>query len=153
MENQLLCGTILAERSVHPDLRLPARINSLSRRLAQDEQNSADNATAAEFAGWKLDLVHRRLSAPGGDNVSLTTSEFPLLEVFVKNSNRQMSRAELVKAVRGREMKGYDRTIDIHVSRLRKKIIPSDSDNQFIETVHGSRYMFCEYVQLNLPPV
>lgn len=131
---------------------LSARINSLSRRLAQDELNHADNATAAEFAGWKLDFVHRRLSAPGGDDVSLTTSEFALLEVFVKNSNRQMSRAELVKAVRGREMKGYDRTIDIHVSRLRKKIIPSDSDSQYIQTVHGGGYMFCEDVQLNLPP-
>lgn len=130
---------------------LSARINSLSRRLAQDEQNPADNATAAEFAGWKLDFVHRRLSAPGGDDVALATSEFALLEVFVKNSNRQMSRAELVKAVRGREMKGYDRTIDIHVSRLRKKIIPGEKDSQFIQTVHGGGYMFCEDVQLDLP--
>lgn len=71
--------------------------------------------------------------------------------MFVKNSNRQMLRAELVKAVRGREMKGYDRTIDIHVSRLRKKIIPGDNDSQFIQTVHGGGYMFCEDVKLDLP--
>lgn len=130
---------------------LSARINSLSRRLARDEVNPADNAIAAQFAGWKLDFVHRRLTAPGGEDISLTTSEFALLEVFVKNSNRQMSRAELVKAVRGREMKGYDRTIDIHVSRLRKKIIPGDNDSQFIQTVHGGGYMFCEDVKLDLP--
>jgi len=130
---------------------LSARINSLSRRLARNDVNPADNAIAAQFAGWKLDFVHRRLTAPGGEDISLTTSEFALLEVFVKNSNRQMLRAELVKAVRGREMKGYDRTIDIHVSRLRKKIIPGDNDSQFIQTVHRGGYMFCEDVKLDLP--
>ena len=69
----------LSEVELHELRELSARINSLSRRLAPDELNHADNATAAEFAGWKLDFVHRRLSAPGGDDVSLTTSEFALL--------------------------------------------------------------------------
>ncbi len=126
---------------------LSARINSLSRRLAKDAPAAA-NATSAEFAGWKLDFIHRRLTAPDGSVTPLTTSEYALLEAFVKNSNRQMSRAELVKAVRGREMKGYDRTIDIHVSRLRKKIEPSGDAPQFIQTVHGGGYMFCEPVSL-----
>lgn len=130
---------------------LSARINSLSRRLARDEQKPADTATTAKFAEWTLDFVHRRLSSPGGEDISLTTSEFALLEVFVKNSNRQMTRAELVKAVRGREMKGYDRTIDIHVSRLRKKIKPNEDQPQFIQTVHGGGYMFCEDVTLDMP--
>ena len=130
---------------------LSARINSLSRRLAQESPNPAESAASAKFAGWTLDFVHRRLSAPNGDDIALTTSEFALLEVFVKNSNRQMTRAELVKAVRGREMKGYDRTIDIHVSRLRKKIVPGSKDAQFIQTVHGGGYMFCEDVELEIP--
>ena len=81
--------------------------------------------------------------------MSLTTSKFALLEVFVKNGNRQISRAELVKSVRGREMKGYDRTIDIHVFRLRKKIEPAKNQPQFIQTVHGGGYMFCEPVDLD----
>ncbi len=128
---------------------LSARINSLSRRLNLEEEKPSDTATVATFADWKLDFVHRRLTSPGGEDVSLTTSEFALLEVFVKNGNRQMSRAELVKSVRGREMKGYDRTIDIHVSRLRKKIEPAKHQPQFIQTVHGGGYMFCEEVSLN----
>ena len=128
---------------------LSARINSLSRRLGQEDENPADSASTAEFAGWKLDFIHRRLTSPGGEDVSLTTSEYALLEVFVKNGNRQMSRAELVKSVRGREMKGYDRTIDIHVSRLRKKIEQSKNQPHFIQTVHGGGYMFCEPVSLD----
>jgi len=104
--------------------------------------------TSATFANWTLDFIHRRLTAPNGEQVSLTTSEFALLEVFVKNANRQMSRAELVQAVRGREMKGYDRTIGIHVSRLRKKIEPATNQPQFIQTVHGGGYMFCEPVSM-----
>ncbi len=125
---------------------LSARINSLSRRLAREDEQDQGAATSATFLNWKLDFIHRRLSAPNGEQVSLTTSEFALLEVFVKNGNRQMSRAELVQAVRGREMKGYDRTIDIHVSRLRKKIEPAKNQPQFIQTVHGGGYMFCEPV-------
>lgn len=127
---------------------LSARINSLSRRLMHDEEKPSEAATSAAFADWNLDFVHRRLTSPGGEDVSLTTSEFALLEVFVKNGNRQMSRAELVQAVRGREMKGYDRTIDIHVSRLRKKIEPAKNQPQFIQTVHGGGYMFCEPVTM-----
>lgn len=127
---------------------LSARINSLSRRLATEEPAAARISTA-EFAGWRLDFIHRRLTAPDGSVTPLTTSAYALLETFVKNSNRQMTRAELVKAVRGREMKGYDRTIDIHVSRLRKKIEPTSEAPQFIQTVHGGGYMFCEPVTLN----
>jgi two-component system, OmpR family, response regulator len=127
---------------------LSARINSLARRLARDDDQSQEAAASATFANWKLDFIHRRLTAPNGEQVSLTTSEFSLLEVFVKNGNRQMSRAELVQAVRGREMKGYDRTIDIHVSRLRKKIEPATNEPQFIQTVHGGGYMFCEPVSM-----
>lgn len=127
---------------------LSARINSLSRRLAQDDDQTQEQFTSATFANWTLDFIHRRLTAPNGEQVSLTTSEFALLEVFVKNGNRQMSRAELVQAVRGREMKGYDRTIDIHVSRLRKKIEPATNQPQFIQTVHGGGYMFCEPVSM-----
>ncbi len=127
---------------------LSARINSLSRRLAQDDDQTQEQFTSATFANWTLDFIHRRLTAPNGEQVSLTTSEFALLEVFVKNANRQMSRAELVQAVRGREMKGYDRTIDIHVSRLRKKIEPATNQPQFIQTVHGGGYMFCEPVSM-----
>jgi DNA-binding response OmpR family regulator len=127
---------------------LSARINSLSRRLSRDDDKPPETATSASFADWKLDFIHRRLTSPGGEDVSLTTSEFALLEVFVKNGNRQMSRAELVQAVRGREMKGYDRTIDIHVSRLRKKIEPAKNQPQFIQTVHGGGYMFCEPVTM-----
>ncbi len=126
---------------------LSARINSLSRRLAADDSPATPPASGT-FAGWKIDFVHRQLIAPDGNPVSLTTSEYALLETFVKNANRQMSRAELVKAVRGREMKGYDRTIDIHVSRLRKKIEPPADAPRFIQTVHGGGYMFCEPVKL-----
>lgn len=127
---------------------LSARINSLARRLGKEEPTTS-SASVAEFAGWRLDFIHRRLTSPEGTVTALTTSEYALLEAFVKNSNRQMSRAELVKAVRGREMKGYDRTIDIHVSRLRKKIEPASDTPQFIQTVHGGGYMFCEPVSLN----
>jgi DNA-binding response OmpR family regulator len=81
---------------------LSARINSLSRRLAADDGSGAAPPTSGAFAGWKIDFVHRQLIDPDGNPVSLTTSEYALLETFVKNANRQMTRAELVKAVRGR---------------------------------------------------
>jgi two-component system, OmpR family, response regulator len=135
------------------DLReLLARIKAVLRRLTPPEIPMSTPAAAApprdqhRFLGWTLDTAARRLTAPGGQDVSLTTGEFDLLVAFVQHAGRVLSRDFLLENTRGREAAPFDRTIDVQVGRLRKKLEADAENPQIIKSVRGAGYIF-------VPPV
>jgi two-component system OmpR family response regulator len=95
------------------------------------------------FDGWRM-LVHRReLRSPDGVGVSLSAGEFDLLLAFVQHPQRILSRDQLLDLARGRAAGLFDRSIDIQVSRLRRKIEPDPEEPSIIRTVRNGGYMFC----------
>jgi DNA-binding response OmpR family regulator len=98
------------------------------------------------FLDWELDLAARRLANRGGVEVVLTSGEFDLLSVFVRHPGRVLSRDFLLEQTRGREAAPFDRTIDVQVGRLRKKIEADPDDPQVIKSVRGAGYIL-------VPPV
>jgi len=133
------------------DLReLLARVKAVLRRLAPAE--SAPSTAAAtprsklRFAGWELDTAARRLTGPQGQDVALTTGEFDLLCSFAQHPGRVLSRDFLLEQTRGREAAPFDRTIDVQVGRLRKKLEVDSEDPQIIKSVRGAGYIL-------VPPV
>lgn len=126
------------------DLReLLARTKSVLRR-AKRLVSVADEAqkTKVLFAGWTLDLGSRQLWSPQGKEVPLTTGEFDLLAVFVNRPNRVLSRDELLDLTRRRKATPFDRSIDVQVGRLRRKIEVDSDRPAIIKTVRGAGYVF-----------
>ena len=139
------------------DLReLVARIKAVLRRIEPAPPASAAPAVAAMptppaggclgFLGWRLDLAARRLDDPTGDEVKLTTGEFELLATLAQHPGRVLSRDFLLERTRGREAAPFDRTIDVQVGRLRKKLEAEAENPQIIKSVRGAGYIF-------IPPV
>jgi len=121
---------------------LLARVKSVLRRAsARGEANKAPPQSAV-FNGWKLDLTSRELKAPSGEEVRLTTGEFDLLAAFVGNANQVLSRDRLLDLARNRASGPFDRTIDVQVGRLRKKLEDDPQNPSLIKTVRGSGYIF-----------
>ncbi|TAH41682.1 MAG: winged helix family transcriptional regulator, partial [Betaproteobacteria bacterium] len=105
----------------------------------------APPATAAELRAvgrCRLDVdAHRLFDAAGGE-LPLTAMEFDLLTVFIDHPNRVLSRDQLLTLTRNREWEPFDRSIDIRIARLRRKIEPDPEHPRVIRTVRGSGYMF-----------
>lgn len=127
---------------------LLARVKAVLRR-AQDVRNRKHiaGATTVRFAGWKLDLVQRRLESPEDVVVQLSTGEFDLLVAFAEHSQRILSREQLLDLSRRREAVPFDRSIDNQVSRLRRKIEANPKEPEIIITVRGGGYIFTPEVQ------
>lgn len=135
------------------DLReLLARIKAVLRRiLPADSAPAAASAPAPapalersvlHFAGWSLDTAARRLADAAGTEVVLTTGEFDLLQVLARHPGRVLSRDFLLEQTRGREAAPFDRTIDVLIGRLRKKLGDSADEPQLIKAVRGAGYLF-----------
>ncbi len=130
------------------DLReLLARIKAVLRRLTPNESLAEPAGSAGtargklRFAGWQLDLAARRLTSPQGQDVALTSGEFDLLCAFAQHPGRVLSRDFLLEQTRGREAGPFDRTIDVQVGRLRKKLEADAEDPQLIKSVRGAGYI------------
>ena len=137
------------------DLReLVARVRSVLRRIRASTASLAgdepDDDPVPEpclvFDGWRLDLASRSLSRPGGAQVALTTGEFDLLAAFVRNPNRVLSRDTLMDMIHHREAGPYDRSIDVQVGRLRRKIESDPAHPEMIKSVRGVGYIFAPRV-------
>ncbi len=127
---------------------LLARVKSVLRRVqvpAAAEKPAA--RSRVRFAGWQLDLASRELTAPSGEEVRLTTGEYDLLAAFVTNANQVLSRDRLLDLARNREAGPFDRTIDVQVGRLRRKIEDDPQRPTLIKTVRGGGYMFAAVVE------
>jgi two-component system OmpR family response regulator len=132
---------------------LLARVKSVLRRASSRAQNDNRAASAAarakaRFAGWNLDLATRELVSPTGGEVRLTTGEFDLLAAFVNNANQVLSRDRLLDLARNREAGPFDRTIDVQVGRLRRKLEPDPQKPTMIKTVRGTGYIFTPQVEV-----
>jgi two-component system OmpR family response regulator len=121
---------------------LLARVRAVLRRghLVADE--SSRETDGFWFDGWKLDLATRQLTSPDGLRLPLTSGEFNLLAVFCRHARKVLSRDQLLDLVHGRAANLFDRSIDIQVSRLRRKIESDPKDPLLIKTVRFGGYMF-----------
>jgi two-component system, OmpR family, response regulator len=103
---------------------LLARISAVLRRTRADDMRSPQrNGRAFTFSGWTLDTMKRELTAPNGVVVDLSTGEYDLLTAFLDAPQRVLTREFLLDAARNRIIEGYDRSIDVQVSRLRRKLV------------------------------
>jgi len=124
------------------DLReLLARVRSVLRR-SEPAPRGAETSAGIRFAGLVLDTDARRLATEDGKPIPLTTGEYELLQVFVEQPNRVLSRDVLISRLHGREAGPYDRAIDMQVGRLRRKIETDPSHPQIIQSVRGAGYVF-----------
>lgn len=122
---------------------LLARINAVLRR-ARSSRDTSGGLTGSnlEFDGWRLDTRRRELTDPGGVVVDLSTGEYDLLLTFLEAPQRVLSRDQLMDSAKHRVATGFDRAIDIQVSRLRRKIDTSEEGQAKIKTIRGIGYMF-----------
>ncbi len=126
---------------------LLARVKSVLRRTSGGG-GEKKTGSKARFAGWNLDLTSRELVSPSGSEVRLTTGEFDLLAAFVNNANQVLSRDRLLDLARNREAGPFDRTIDVQVGRLRRKLEEDPQRPTMIKTVRGSGYIFTPSVEV-----
>ena len=128
---------------------LLARVKSVLRRVQSRTGDSPQpSRSRARFAGWNLDLSSRELLSPSGEEVRLTTGEFDLLAAFVNNANQVLTRDRLLDLARNRESGPFDRTIDVQVGRLRRKLEDDPQNPSLIKTVRGSGYIFTPPVEM-----
>lgn len=127
---------------------LLARVKSILRRVQPAlAERAAPVRSRLRFSGWELDLSARMLTSPAGEIVHLTTGEFDLLSVFVSHANQVLSRSRLLDLARNRESGPFDRTIDVQVGRLRRKIEEDPQNPAMIKTVRGGGYVFVPVVE------
>jgi len=127
------------------DLReLLARIKAVLRRVVSEPAPEAAvelRPDTFRFASWLLDTGARRLADSQGRETTLTTGEFDLLLTFVRHPGRVLSRDFLLEQTRGRDGDPFDRTIDVQIGRLRKKLEADVDDPQIIKSVRGAGYI------------
>ena len=123
---------------------LLARIRALLRR-SRAQETVADGLArirAYRFAGWELNVRLRRLKSPQGEIVSTTNSEFNLLVAFLAAPQRVLSRDQLLERSRLHNDEVYDRSIDVQIARLRKKVQPAQGATEIIRTERGAGSVF-----------
>jgi len=127
---------------------LAARVRNVLRRTIEKREKPDDAPDAIRFAGWTLRLDARRLESPQGKAVELTTGEFELLAALARAPGRVLSRDELLAATRNREAGPFDRTIDVQIGRLRRKIETNPQHPEIIKSVRGAGYVFTPKVNV-----
>ena len=122
---------------------LLARVKSVLRRLESNIQEaSTDTSQRVMFGDYTLDLDSHQLLDNADQLVTLTSMEFDLLKAFAENPNRVLSRDQLLNLSHNRDWDPFDRSIDIRITRLRRKIEKHPSKPQIIKTVRGAGYIF-----------
>lgn len=128
---------------------LLARVKSVLRRsrsLPDDVLDTTEDVTF-NFAGWTLEGMSRQLISPELDVVPLSGSEHNLLRIFLHHPNRVLSRDQLLDLSMGKDSDHFDRTIDMQVSRLRKRLRDDPKKPALIKTVRSAGYVFCARVE------
>jgi two-component system phosphate regulon response regulator OmpR len=124
------------------DLReLLARVRSVLRRVAA-MPTKATMPDQVRFGSFILNLASRELTTEAGEPVALTSMEFDLLKVFATHPNRVLSRDHLLDLAHARGAEPFDRSIDIRVARLRRKIEAVPDRPEILKTVRGAGYIF-----------
>jgi two-component system OmpR family response regulator len=126
---------------------LLARVRAVLRRAGPPEARaSADQKRILEFAGWRLDVTHRQLFSAKNALVPLRAGEFDLLLALAERPQRVLSRDQLLDLSRGRSANIFDRSIDVQISRLRRKIEPDPKEPTLIKTVRSGGYILAANV-------
>jgi len=128
---------------------LLARINSVLRRVRAFPETIEQTPAKGllKFANWTLDTVARHLISTDNVIVPLSGGEYRLLRVFLDRPNRVLSRDQLLELVSGKQAMPFDRSIDVQVGRLRKKLGDDSREPRLIKTVRSAGYVFTETVQ------
>ena len=121
-------------------LEVKARIKAIMRRAHSESQNSG-KTRIIEKSEMKLDLEGRRAYISGKE-INLTAKEFDVLELLALHPDKVYSREELLGIVWGKDYPGDERTVDVHIRRLREKIETSPSDPKYVHTKWGVGYYF-----------
>ena len=127
---------------------LLARVKSVLRRMqarapaAPTGEAASAQSPRVRVGACALDLVSHRLFAADGNEIPLTAMEFDLLKVFIERPNQVLDRDQLLTLTRNREWEPFDRSIDIRIARVRRKVEPDPERPQAIRTVRGAGYMF-----------
>lgn len=128
---------------------LLARARTVLRRLAVAATTSPPTEkadTIIRFVGWSFDPLRRRLTSPAGEEVRLTRGEFELLAALLRQPGRVLTRDNLLDEISHRDWDPNDRTVDVLVARLRRKIEVDPAAPRLIITEHGVGYVFAERV-------
>jgi DNA-binding response OmpR family regulator len=129
---------------------LLARVRAVLRRSEHAELRSRKNEKRIRyrFAGWELNMRTRRLTSPTGENAPLTAGEFNLLAAFLSSPQQVLSREQLLAASRVHDEEVFDRSVDIQILRLRRKLEADPSAPQLIRTERGAGYIFAAAVEI-----
>jgi two-component system, OmpR family, response regulator len=126
---------------------LLARVRAVLRRVGAAQGGALNGAgRALQFDGWRLDVSGRRLFSPAGALVPLRAAEFDLLLALAERPQRVLNRDQLLDFSRGRAATSFDRSIDVQVSRLRRKLKVDPDGPELIKTVRGGGYVFAANV-------
>ncbi|MCW8885146.1 MAG: response regulator transcription factor [Motiliproteus sp.] len=122
---------------------LVARVKSVCRRLeSQPSEIQVSSHSEAQFAGWSYTPSTLTLKSAEGETTELSSAESELLCVLLKSPKQVLSRDQLMGRLMGRESMPFDRSIDVRMSRIRKKLEADPKDPKIIKTVYGAGYMF-----------
>ena len=125
---------------------LVARIRGLLRRASYSSE-TREHREPLVFAGWRIDPVSRQLRDPHNVHVSMTTAEFDVLLAFCRNPGRVLTRDQLLGLTHAGLAGPVERSVDVHVSRVRQKIEPNVREPTFIKTVRLGGYIFTPDVE------
>lgn len=128
---------------------LLARVSAVLRRASEEAKGpgkTAEAPTTCEFCGWTVDLLRKKLFSPSEGQVKLTTGEYIILVNLLKSPHDVVTREELLDSLGKDTSESLDRSIDVHITRLRRKIEPDPRNPSFIKTHRGVGYVFDESV-------
>ena len=124
---------------------LVARVRSILRRQQKSTEPAGRvRAAVAEFGGWRFHSDSNKLSAPDGQEWTLSSGEARMLTVFLQRPNRILDREQICG---GQDLSPLDRSVDVRISRLRRKIEPDPQHPKTIRTVYGAGYLFAAEVR------
>lgn len=120
---------------------LAARVRAVLRRTARDEVRDKESGGMLVVDEISVDLDGRTVKV-SGSNISLTPTEYRLLTYFMESAGRTVSRDQIIQNAFGYEFEGFDRTVDTHISNLRRKIEAPVGAAKHLNTVYGVGYRF-----------
>jgi len=124
---------------------LLARIKGVLRR-SRNPVGEPGETKRFHFAGWTLDVAARQLVAPDGVLIPLGASDYRLLRIFLERPQRVLNRDQLLDLTQGREATPFDRSIDVQVSRLRRRLRDDPREAALIKTVRNEGYLLTVHV-------
>jgi two-component system, OmpR family, response regulator len=126
---------------------LLSRVRAVLRRTATAPAKELSTASRVlEFEGWRLVLARRQLFSPTGALVPLRAGEYDLLLALAERPQRVLTRDQLLDLARGRTANVFDRSVDVQISRLRRKIEVDPKEPELIKTVRSGGYVFTAVV-------